>query len=218
MHIVIAGGGRLGFHLARILEENFHDIVIIEQNGDVCYGLGKELKAVVVRGDATKPNVLDEARVSKADALIALTGNDDSNIVICLTGKRKGAKTVAARLANVHYDEEMLRQLGIDLVVYPEAASAAYISELVTRPQILDIAFISRGSAEIVEVSVKQGSKAVGQTVKQLEDPKGTAIVAVYDGDNLTIPNPNYKIKEGDRLLLLGKTGRIKNLKKITGE
>jgi trk system potassium uptake protein TrkA len=218
MHIVIAGGGRLGFHLAKILEEDFHDVVIIERNGDVCYELGRELKAVIVRGDATKPNVLTEARAEKADALIALTGNDDSNIVICLTSKRMGTKTVASRLANVHYDEEMLRQLGIDLVVYPEAASAAYISELVTKPQILDVAFISRGSAEIIEVQVKPGSQAINKKVAELEDPKGTAIVALYEGDELRIPQPDYRIREGDRLVLFGKTGRIKNLKQITGE
>jgi len=217
LRIVIAGGGRLGFHLAKILEGETHDITIIEKDANTVHELNRELKSVIVHGDATRPSVLKEAGVDRCDALVALTGQDETNLVICLAAKHRGAKMTAARLANVQYDDATLEKMGIDIVVYPEAAAAAYVSELLTKPNVLDVAFIARGDAELVEVEVKPGSLAIGKLVKELS-PEGANIIAVYDGEKLVTPTNDMTVGEGMRLLLIGKTGKIKNLKKLFGE
>jgi len=217
MRIIIVGAGLLGFHLAKILMEEKHDITVIDKSTEKCNDIADELHAVVVRGDGTKPFVLDEARVKTSDAVIALTNQDETNMMVCLQAKQMGAKTVAARLGNVHYKEDVLQKMGLDLVVYPEAAAAGYISELLTRPDVLDLAFIARGNAEIVEIEVPSDSPIIGKTIQEVEQPKGTAIIAIYDEGQLRIPDPATRLQEGDNILVIGKTGRIKTVKKMLG-
>jgi trk system potassium uptake protein TrkA len=215
MFIVIVGTGRIGFHLARTLIEEGHEIAVIDKDGDVCQEVAAELECTTVRGDATKPRVLEEANVREADSIIALTGSDETNLVVCLMAKQMGAKNVAARLGSLHYDEETLKKLGLDLVIYPEAAAAGYISELVTKPDVLDLAFIARGHAEIVELEVTEGSKIIGRKISDVENPQGTAIVAFVQESRIVIPDPNAVVKAGDRVLVLANTEKLQQVRKL---
>lgn len=218
MHIVIVGAGRVGHHLARILMEEGNEVIVVDKNGDVCHEIASELDCTTIRGDATKPNVLEEAGVREADAMVALTGSDETNLIISLLSKQMGAKQVAARLGALHYDEEVLKKLGLDLVIYPEAAAAGYISELITKPEVLDLAFIGRGSAEIIEVEAKRGSPITKKKIKDVEHPPGTAIIAIFEKGKLIIPDPDDQVKAGDKVLILAKTERIKRIKKLVGK
>jgi len=217
MRIIIVGAGLLGFHLTKILMEQRHEVIVIDTDSEKCNDIADELHAVVVRGDATKPFVLGEARVKNADAVVARTSKDETNMMVCLQAKQMGAKTVAARLGNVHYEEEVLQKMSLDLVVYPEAAAAGYISELLTKPDVLDLAFIARGDAEIVEIEVPSDSPIIGRTIQEIEQPKGTAVIGIYEDGQLKIPDAATRLKEGDNILVIGKTGRIKTVKKMLG-
>ncbi|MCD6523118.1 MAG: NAD-binding protein [Candidatus Diapherotrites archaeon] len=217
MYIIIVGAGRLGYHLAKTLLEEDHDVVIVDKNADVCADLSSELECVVVHGDGTKPQILEEAGIADADAVVALTGQDETNLIVCLMGKQMGAKTVAARLSQVHYDEQILQKLGLDLAIYPEAAAAGYIAELLTKPRVLDLAFIARGDAEIIEVEASPDSSITGKLVKDIKLPSGTAIIALYRGSNLIIPDERTEIGSGDKVLVLAKTEKVDELKKLLG-
>lgn len=217
MNIIVVGAGRIGFHLARILVEEGCEVTVVDKDGDICEDIGRELECGVVHGDATKPRVLEEAGVREADSIVALSGSDETNLVVCLLAKQLGAKQVAARLASLHYDEVMLKNLGLDLVIYPEAAAAGYISELITKPEVLDLAFIARGNAEIVEVEVKPDSPIVGQKIKDIENPQGAGIIALLEDNHVKIPDPETKIKEGDRVLILARSEKIKEIRKLVG-
>ncbi len=215
MYIIIVGAGRIGHHLARILIEEGHDVVVVDKNGDVCHEIASELGCITIRGDATKPRILEEAGIKEADYLVVLTRSDETNLIISLMAKQLGAKQVAARLGALHYDEEVLKRLGLDLVIYPEAAAAGYISELITKPEVLDLAFIARGDAEIVEVEVKKSSALAGKKIKEIEHPQGTAIIAISKEGSIEIPTPETIINEGDKVLILAKKEKAKQLRKL---
>jgi trk system potassium uptake protein TrkA len=217
MNVIVVGAGRIGFHLARILLDEGCEVTVIDKDGDVCGDVEKELECGIVRGDATKPRTLEEAGVREADSIVALSGSDETNLVVCLLAKQLGAKQVAARLASLHYDEEMLRNLGLDLVIYPEAAAAGYISELIMKPEVLDLAFIARGNAQIVEMEVKPESSVVGSKIKDIENPQGAAIIALVQDGKINIPDPETVIKAGDRVLLFARTEKIKQVQKMIG-
>ncbi|MFH0987026.1 MAG: NAD-binding protein [Candidatus Micrarchaeota archaeon] len=217
MYIVIVGAGRIGKHLAKLLIDEDEDVVVVDRNGDICHEIAREFECVVVRGDATKPDVLEEAGVKECDSFVALTGSDETNLIVSLTAKQLGAKHVSARLGSLHYEEDMMRKLGLDLVIYPEAAAAGYISELITKPGVLDLAFIGRGDAEILEIEVKPKSKLANKKISELEHPQGTAVIAIYEGSKLIIPHPDTVIKEGDRVLILAKKDKIKKIKALVG-
>ena len=215
MYIIIVGGGDLGYYLAQILLNEEHDVVIIEKNEERCEKLAGELDLVVTKGDGTETKTLKKAGIKEADALVALTGQDETNMVISLLAKELGAKNVATRIGKIEYDESVLKKLGIDIVIHPEAAAAGYISELITKPEVLDLAFISRGQAEIMELEITEKSKILGKKIKDIEHPSGSAIVALYENDNLIIPDKNSEINVGSKILILAKRDIAEKVRKL---
>jgi len=215
MYIIIVGGGDLGYYLAQILLDEEHDVVIIEKNEERCEKLAGELDLVVTKGDGTETKTLKKAGIKEADALVALTGQDETNMVISLLAKELGAKNVATRIGKIEYDESVLKKLGIDIVIHPEAAAAGYISELITKPEVLDLAFISRGQAEIMELEITEKSKILGKKIKDIEHPSGSAIVALYENDNLIIPDKDSEINVGSKILILAKRDIAEKVRKL---
>ena len=217
MYIVVVGAGNLGYHLTKTLMEEGHDVVVIDKQGDKCTEISNELNTMVIHGDATKPSILEEAGVPEANAVVALTGSDETNLIIALLSKQMGAKLTAVRLGRVHYDEDVLTKLGIDLVIYPEAAAAGYISELLTKPDVLDLAFISRGDAEIMEVEVEEKSKLANRQISDIELPEDANIIGIYKGEELRFPSKDVTINPGDKVLIMAKTERANQVRDMLG-
>lgn len=202
---MIIGAGNLGYYLAQLLLEENHECVMIDKDPARCQKIANELDIISIQGDANDPNILKKADVEGADAVVALTRQDETNMIICLLAKDLGAKQVAARISRVNYNEAVLKKLGIDIVIHPEAAAAGYIEELITKPEVLDLAFISRGDAEIMEFKVTSKSKLNGKKIKNIESPAGSAVVALFENGQLVIPSPEAKIKTGMTVLVLAK-------------
>lgn len=215
MYIVIIGAGNLGYYLSQLLLEEEHDVVVVDKAEEQCKRIARDLDIVATEGDGTDPAILEKANVKEADAVVALTGQDETNMVVSLLAKELGAKQVAARISRIEYDEKVLKKLGIDIVIHPEAAAAGYIEELITKPGVLDLAFISRGEAEIMEIAVKKKSKVLGKKVGEINLPTGSAIVALYQQGNLVIPSKETLIEEKDRILVLAKREISEKVEKI---
>jgi len=205
MYIVIIGTGKLGYYLSQLLLEEEHDVVVVDLDLERCEKISRELDIVATQGDGTDPAVLEKAGVKEADAVIALTGQDETNMVVSLLAKELGAKQVAAKISRIEYDEKVLKKLGIAIVIHPEAAAAGYIEELITKPGVLDLAFISKGEAEIMEIAIKKKNRVAGQKIKEIDLPAGSAVVALYHKGDLVIPSPETKINIGDKVLVLAK-------------
>jgi len=195
MYVIVIGAGDLGYYLTQLLVEENHDVVVIDKDPMICERISNELEVVATQGDATESKTLEKAGVQ-------------------LLAKDLGAKQVATRLGKVEFDERLLKRLGIDIVIHPEAAAAGYIAELITKPEVLDLAFISRGAAEIMEIEVTEQSKLAGKKINEIEHPSGSAIVALYEDDNLIIPGADDIIKVGSKVLILAKRDIANNVRK----
>ncbi len=157
--------------------------------------------------------ILEEAGLDKADMVVALTPFESENLLICLNAKKRRSCKTAARLERVE-SEDTFRSLGIDTVIHPERAAAHYLEELITKPEVVDLAFIDRGEAAILEFDVTDKSKIAGKKVKDLEYPKGSLIVAVYYKNKLIIPEPSSIIKPGEKVLVLAKNSIINKVRR----
>lgn len=217
MYVIVAGAGNLGSYLIRILNEENHDVVVIEKNEEIANKIAEELDIVTIVGDATEPSVLRKAGITQADVIVCLTTLDETNIVVGLLAKEIGVKTVAIALSKIHYQKNILDRLGIDLVIHPEAAAAAYISQLITEPDILDLSFFSRGNAQIIEFNVSDKSKYINKKMCVLEKdlPKDTSIVGFFRDQSFYTTNLENKIHEKDRILLVSKKEHIKKIRKM---
>lgn len=215
LKIVVAGIGRVGYYLCQLLIEAGHEVVVIEKDQSICTRLSAELGVTVVQGDSTEAKILELAGTEQAGAFVALTPSDENNLISCLLAKELGAKVVAARVGRVEFDEAEVKKLGIDIVLHPEAASAGYVLELLTKPEMLG-GYLNLGKKfEIAEVMVDENSRAFGKRFSDLEYPYGSAIIAVQENDNIVLPDPNSQINVGMKLIIISKQGFTEKIKKL---
>ncbi|MFH1126697.1 MAG: NAD-binding protein [archaeon] len=214
MHIIIVGGGKIGFSLAETLAAHKHDVVIIEEDKAKCQEIADEFNGIVIHGDATQIDVLKDAKVEKADVFVAVTSSEEVNLLSCLLAKETCKAKTLARIINPSY-EKVFKKVGIDLVMSPEVAMASRLESMIIEPDVVDIAMIHRGNIEMIEFTVTEKSKALGKSVKELERPKGAIIVAVKENDSFIIPGVHTVLKKGERVIVIVKKDMEGQIRKM---
>jgi len=189
--IMILGGGRTGEILARALVAKGHIVSIIDRDPVRARELADTLDGVLVlEGDITDASLLEEESVGTYDAVVALTGQDDANILACLFAKKSGARETIAVLHRLEL-RHLLRDAGVDVAISPRTASANAVLRTVHGG--VTVATTLDDDIEFFEIEVDPLSKAAGVTVRELELPKATLIAAI-------VPNGEPEIKDVDEL------------------
>ncbi|WP_456327362.1 Trk system potassium transporter TrkA [Archaeoglobus sp.] len=208
MRIVIAGAGEVGYNLAKVLCEH-HDVYVIDTDEDKVENM-KNLNVSAIRGNSASVDVLKSVEIEKADVFLAVTGNDEVNMLSGLLAKKFGAKKVVVRVSNPDYvDRPIVRDhmLGFDLVVCPQLALANEVANLLMIPGAVDFITLSGGEANVVEIKV--GESIAGRKVSDLSLPKNVLIVAILRNGDIIIPRGDTTIRLGDVLVVLGKIDEI---------
>ena len=142
MRVVIAGVGNVGYHLAKLLSAEGQDIVLIDRAADKLKLVANQIDAGTIRGNSTSYAVLEEAGISEADLLIAVTSSEDANIATAIIAKHLGAKRTVARISNTEFiykkDKLNLKHLGIDDIISPESLAAREIKRLLKEVAVTD--------------------------------------------------------------------------------
>jgi len=213
-YVIIAGGGRVGSHLAKILEPSGRDIVIIEKDSEVCEKLSSELNALVICGDATDKKTLEDAKIQMADVFVAATGNDNENIVASQLAKYTyKVPLVLARVEDMDR-AKMLRGMGIDLIVSPSHVAALVFENAIALPNTTSI-LVSETITRAVEVTIPGDSKILGKRIRDLNLPLECVIAVIYRGGKLILPHGDTVMKPGDIVALIGKEEAIRKAVEI---
>ncbi len=217
MHIIVVGCGNLGYYVAEMLMSENHDVIVIEKDFARSQKISNDLDIVTITGDATEPSVLEKAGIDHTDTLICLTETDETNLIIGLMAKEMGVKTVAVSLSKVHYHGPIIKKLGIDVVIHPEAAAAGYITQLVTQPDVLDLSFFSKGDAEIVEIALDDNSKYIGKNVEFFNNkiPGETKTIGLYREGKFLFTTDDMILKQKDKLLVISMKSKVSLLRKM---
>lgn len=208
MKVLIAGAGGIGRYLAAELRARGHELTIIEQREEAVARVGEGIR--VVHGDACAPAVLERADMRGADVVVAVTGDDEDNLVISLLAKEEFA--VPRVLARVNYPtNEWLfdASWGVDLAVSPPHLLTALVEEEVLTGDLISLLKLQRGEIELLEVRLTADSAAVGQRVDGLALPDDAAIVAIVRGTRVLAARGTTSLAEGDEVLALVPTGRV---------
>jgi len=214
MFVIVCGGGRMTNSLVVDLAAEKHDVVIVEKNHDQAEDFAEKLNATVIKGNATDPKIMHEAGLEKADIVVAITPNESENLLICLNAKKMRSCKTAARIERIE-SENIFKSFGIDTIIHPERAAAHYLEEMITKPEVVDLAFIGRGEAVILEFNVTEKSKVIGKKIKDIEYPKGSVIVAVYKNRKLIIPDQKTEISKGEKVLVLATNNMVNKVRKM---
>ena len=207
MRILIVGDGKVGHTLAAELLREGHDITIIDQNDDVIKKTEDDLDVMCVHGNGANASTLMEAEVERADILIAATATDEINMLCCLIGKHLGAKFAIARIRDPEYNESLQvlqHELGIDMTINPERATAQEISRMLRFPFANNIEPFAKGRVELVEFLAREDDIICGKPLKELtsrhSDLPKVLYCAVEREGEVVIPGGNFVIEPGDRV------------------
>lgn len=205
--IMIAGGGNIGLRLARTLSREGYAVKLIEHNLARCEFLSSSLPAsvLVLQGDATDENLLEDENVESIDVFLALTNDDEDNIMSALLAKRMGAVRVMALIGRRAYGE-LMEGSRIDVAVAPDQATLGELLRYVRRGDVVAVHKLKRGSIEALEAIAHgdaSSSRVVGRRLSQVKMPTGASIGAVVRGDSILMPHQDPVIESQDHVIVL---------------
>jgi trk system potassium uptake protein TrkA len=217
MYILIAGGGKVGANLARVLlADGKHEVTLIEQRRDRFERLEQEFEHQVLPGDATELYVLERAGIARPpDVVAALTGDDEDNLIICQLSREKyGVEKVIARVNDprnqVHFD-----LLGISPTVSATRGLMALIEHEVPEHDLVHLLELRRENLEIVEVQIPQGAPAAGKRVEKLDLPEGARLISVTRNGHSEIAVGATELQPGDQVLAILQPGKEDELRRV---
>jgi len=212
MKIIIIGDGKLGFALAETLSRENHDITIVDNNAEALRRALKKLDVLCKEGSGSSMDTLLDAGAQNADLFIAVTSQDEVNMICCLMAHKLGAKYIIARIRNAEYHltssamDSLSQNLGIDLVINPEMSTAHDISRLLRFPEAGSISQFCRGRVELVELSLKPDMRILNTPLQKLTPklPVKVLFCAIIRNDEIIIPDGNTSLHEGDTVYVAG--------------
>jgi len=207
MHVIIVGGGEIGFTLAQTLSAQ-HQVFVIDHSQAVGDRF-EQVDAQFLLGSATSSDLLGRAGVAKADVLVACTGLDEVNIVACAIGNRLGSPRTFCFVSREEFldlkgDLKGLGQFGINRVIWPEAQLAEDIERIVRAPGAIDAEVFAEGAVQLLEYRLQPGSSLVGHRLADLHLPHGALVVAVRRGDSVFVPRGDAELAVGDKAVVMG--------------
>ena len=202
MYIVVIGGGRVGYYLTRALIEQGHEVLVIEKNATVCEIINEELGSICIRGDGCEASTLAEAGAERADMLVAVTGDDEDNLVSCQVAKHKfNVPKIIARIRNPK-NEVLFKKLGIDITISSTNLLMEAIEEVVPTHPLTHLMAVRDKGLEIIEINLPPRGNTLGKAIKDLTIPKETTLILVIGKDKKPqIPTPDT-ILEGEQRII----------------
>jgi len=212
MKIIIVGGGSIGLALAEVLIKEKHDVVVIEKDEKLAEELAEKLDALVLHGDGTDKNILKDANIKNVDAVVSVTSDDKTNLMVCEVAKSVNVPNIIARI-NQPDNEGIFTKIGINNLINTTKTSILAFKKALEKPGKQLISLVAGGKGEVFEVSIGKDSKF---TNKKLADiARGFSVAFIYRDEKLIVPKPEAKIKEGDILTVCAPLEEVKKIEKM---
>lgn len=200
--VMILGGGKIGYYLAnRLIQEGIR-VKIIEQNIDRSEYLSEKLeKALIINGDGSDINLLEEEDIKEMDALVCVTGFDEVNLLMSLLAKQSGVEEVISKVSKPNY-ARIIRKLGVDVALNPINISVSNILKFIRGGRVLSVSLLLGNQAEVLEIIASEDLSIIGKPIKKLNLPKGINIGAISHEGKVIIPDGDTIIYPNDRLVI----------------
>lgn len=203
MYIIVGGGGDIGYYVTKSLFNRGHEVLLIERDAVRYQSLKEELGQSVFRGDACEARTMDEVGASRADVVIAVTGEDEDNMVICQVAKKryKVGRTMA-RLNNPKH-EEIFQKAGIDIIVSPTKTILSLIEAELPSSRFVPLMTLKSAGLEIVEVRIPAESMVVGKTLGAVNLPRSCNLALIIRDKQFVSPTAETILLPNDDVFAL---------------
>ncbi len=214
-NVLIIGGGKIGYLMASELESRSINTKIIDMDPDRGDFLSSELdKTIVLLGDGTDHELLQEENIADMDLVIALTGDEETNVLSCLLAKRLGAAKTITRINKFAY-MPLVKAIGVDHIVSPRLSAINSILHNIRKGKVISAASIKNDEAEVLEAEALPTSSLIGQPLKDLKLHKAALLVCIIRGDTVIIPMGDTVIQPKDHLVILASQKTIPSVEKF---
>jgi trk system potassium uptake protein TrkA len=214
-NVVILGGGRIGYHLAKLLEKKPINVKVIDKNIEVCQEISSDLEdTLVLNGDGTDLSLLEEEDVANTDMFVSVTNDDKVNLLVSLLAKHIGAKKTAAQVRRSDYIP-LVEKVGIDVAVSPRTLTAGAILQFIRKGDIVSVTLLGSVKAEMLELMVSDNKKIINKPLKNLRFPKDAILGAIVRDNNVIVPTGDDFITKNDRVMVFALPEAIKRVEKF---
>lgn len=222
MKIIIVGAGKIGELLCRDLSTEGNDITLIEQNPKILDKVLSVSDIMGIVGNGANREILNDAGVSNSDIFIAVTTNDEINIISSVMAKKMGAKYTIARVRNPEYSEQMQfmkESLGIDIMLNPEAEAADFIRKNLEYPNALNVDSFAKNKVNLVEILVEENSYLNNLKLVDFKRKyfRNILVCIVQRGNEIYVPTGNFILKANDRIYVTGEAIDLRDFYKSLG-
>jgi len=216
VYILICGGGKVGANVARLLLRAGHEVTLIEQRVDRFAALEEEFEHLVQRGDATELFILERAGVKRPpDLVLAVTGDDEDNLIICQLAKEKYHVPKVIARVNDPRNQAHFDLLGISPTICATSNILALVEHEVPEHELVHLLELRRENLEIVEVQITEGSPVAGKRVEALRLPEGARLISVMRDGQAEIAVGATELRSGDQVLAILQPGKEDELRKV---
>ena len=205
MFVLVVGGGKVGYYLAKELIESNHEVVVMEKDRARAAQITDEIGSIVVAQDGCEGKYLGEAGCARADIVAAVTGDDEDNLVICQMAKHHfDVRRTIARVNNPK-NEDLFRHLGVDEIISPTRMILGSIEQDIPVHELLHLGALGGSELEIIEAQLQDGSPAIGRTTGELSIPEGCSLFAVVRDGVASPLRPDTVLRSGDKVIAIGR-------------
>jgi trk system potassium uptake protein len=216
MLAVIVGGGRGGSYLAQDLQSQGYRVKVVDLRPDVVAKLRQEIDGEVVCGDGCTPEILEQVGAAKADLLVAITHDDEDNLVICRLAKHHfHVRRVIARVNNPRNEWLYTKAWGVDVAISQVHLTSKVIEEEIGLGELVTLLKLNRGEAALVELRLPETSPCRGKAIRDLNLPTDTVVVSIIRDGKLVIPRGDTQLDVGDEVLAVSTVAAEQALKDI---
>ncbi|MEW6685943.1 MAG: NAD-binding protein [Candidatus Edwardsbacteria bacterium] len=215
MYIIIIGGGKVGYNLTKLLLAEGHEVLLVEKDKVRFQELSAEFGEKVVYGDGAEVNLLKDAGANRADLVVAVTGEDEDNLVICQMAKLIFLKPRTVARINDPENEEIFANVGIDMTVNTTNLISALIGHKVHAGTLTPLLTLRGGNVEIVQIEIESSSPAANRQVKDLTLPKDSLLISIIRHSEAIIPSGDSTILPGDTVIAVARKESEQNLRAL---
>ena len=205
MFVLVVGGGKVGYYLAKELIDSGHEVALMEKDATRARQIADEIGSIVIPHDGCEGKYLGEAGCNRADVVAAVTGDDEDNLVICQMAKHHFDVPRTIARVNNPKNEQLFRHLGVDELISPTRMILGSIEQDLPVHELLHLAALGEGELEIIEAHLQPGSPAIGRSSAELQIPDGCSLFAVIREGVASPLRPETVLREGDKVIAIGK-------------
>ena len=206
MYMIVVGGGKVGYYLTKTLIFEGYEVLLVEKNPSKVEIYRQRFGAVVVQGDGAEASTLESAGAARADVLIAVTGDDEDNLIICQVAKQRFniARTIAR--VNNPKNEDVFKRLGVDVTVSQTNVILSLLEQQIPERHFLHLMSLKHAQLAIVEASVSPTSPIAGMQLADIKLPPDCVLSAISRGPEVIVPTGQTRIEPGDEVIAVTRT------------